>query len=320
MATIRPRDARAEATARLGDGRQAVVLEPSPPAVEVGPWFADDPVAPARQDPAIVSPFATGQTTWADVVADDPSLTAFARDRWLAAHASLPEAPGDLATTRAALTALAFYVLAPARHQANGKIGLRWTLGGFGTPFFGADRQVRVEGDHLVVQEGDAVTTEAITTLRAAGAFVGVTPEAPAGIDFHDMPPLPDLDETLSVDAGAVAFLDRWFGFSTYVLERLRLDAGSPPDTRVQIWPEHFDPAIELGDADAGSRASYGASPGDADHPEPYLYVAPWTPREGEPWTASFGGAALPLAELRAAPDQAARATAFFQDCLRRLA
>ena len=29
------------------------------------------------------------------------------------------------------------------------------------------------------------------------------------------------------------------------------------------IWPEHFDLACELGDADAGTRANYGASPGD---------------------------------------------------------
>ena len=35
-------------------------------------------------------------------------------------------------------------------------------------------------------------------------------------------------------------------------------------------------PKVGLGDADAGTRANFGASPGDASIPEPYLYVGPW--------------------------------------------
>ena len=39
-------DARKEAFDRVGGRFDARVLEPSPPAVTVPPWFADDPVAP----------------------------------------------------------------------------------------------------------------------------------------------------------------------------------------------------------------------------------------------------------------------------------
>ena len=34
------------------------------------------------------------------------------------------------------------------------------------------------------------------------------------------------------------------------------------------LWPEHFDIAIELGEA------TYGVSPGDDAHTEPYAYVS----------------------------------------------
>src|SRR3954468_635101 len=72
--------------------------------------------------------------------------------------------PPKIVDTRRALHRLAFYVVAPARKRANTKFGLRWTFGGFGTPFFGADEQVRVAGRDLVVQRGDAATAEPITT------------------------------------------------------------------------------------------------------------------------------------------------------------
>ena len=35
------------------------------------------------------------------------------------------------------------------------------------------------------------------------------------------------------------------------------------------LWPEHFDVGIRAGEV------NYGASPGDAQVPEPYLYVGP---------------------------------------------
>jgi hypothetical protein len=83
----------------------------------------------------------------------------------------------------------------------------------------------------------------------------------------------------------------------------------------VQLWPEHFDPAVELGDPVAGRRASYGASPGDASYPEPYLYVSPWSKDDlvHTYWNASFGGAMLGYRDLLAAPDQRLAALGFFE-------
>ena len=98
------------------------------------------------------------------------------------------------------------------------------------------------------------------------------------------------------------------------MLEELRaLAPASAAPSRVQIWPEHFDAALELGAEDAGVRAAYGCSPGDETHPEPYLYVTPWTlPPGGELWNATvFTGAELPLAALLDADAQRSAALEF---------
>jgi hypothetical protein len=83
----------------------------------------------------------------------------------------------------------------------------------------------------------------------------------------------------------------------------------------VQLWPEHFDLAMVLGDVSAGARASYGLSPGDEQHPEPYVYVGPWVePEPGELWQATgFTGAELAYADLAAAADQRAAALEFLR-------
>ena len=96
------------------------------------------------------------------------------------------------------------------------------------------------------------------------------------------------------------------------LLDQHELAALAP--TPPQLWPEHFDVAIELGDEAAGKRATYGASPGDQEHPEPYLYVATWAaPPEGPLWNATaFGGAELSYGELLAAEDRRAAAHEFY--------
>jgi hypothetical protein len=112
--------------------------------------------------------------------------------------------------------------------------------------------------------------------------------------------------EPLDVDAGAAAALAAFYAFGAAVLEELCAGAGA------WLWPEHFDLAIELGAGD--EKATYGFSPGDEHHGEPYAYVAPWTAQPaGELWRAvGFGGAELTYAELLAAPDQRAAALEFF--------
>jgi hypothetical protein len=197
-------------------------------------------------------------------------------------------------------------VLAPLRHSANGRIGLRFTFHGFGTPFFGDDRQVRVEDGALL--DGDR--RHQLTTLRAACDLLGTAGGAPAGV-YTPTTPF-DLDAPLAVDAVAATVLGHWFGFTTSLVEQLRAEADADDDpTRPQLWPEHFDLAIASGRP--GARANYGGSPGDESHPEPYLYVGPFETRAGSFWNEPFGaslsyreilGGADPLAFLREGRDR----------------
>ncbi|HEV7846109.1 MAG TPA: hypothetical protein VGO83_07640 [Thermoleophilaceae bacterium] len=268
------------------------------------PWFADDPVAPGDGELQAVSPVTNGDLLWSELPDVDP---AWAAERWLGPYKPLEPVPPTLVATREALHRVAERVIAPARQRANGKIGLRWTLGGFGTPFFGADAQIRVDGAELVIDTPPGQRRQPLSTVRDAAAAIG--------FDLEGAEERRD-DAPLEIDAAASCFVGDWFGFVTSVLEQLRAEA--PPEweaSRVQIWPEHFDAAVEIGNEQAEQRAALGGSPGDGAHPEPYLYVAPWTARPtGELWRASgFPGAELSYAELLAAPDQRAAALEFFR-------
>ncbi len=291
------RNARAEADDALtsvGLAGSSRVLEPSPPAVTTEPFFADDPAGVdsdgEETDNTILPAGVTGSSkTWNDVVAHHPRLRSWAADRWLTSDrrfALLPD-PATLATTRSALHRLAAYVIAPVRHQDNGKFGLRWTKDGFGTPFFphaDGDRQIRVEagGEQvlLVDQIGDAVRSTTVSSLSEAAAFLHTEIDGETAAE-HDSPPVGDPDAELDIDPGAARFLGSWFAMAFTGLESFR----SRPDTvdpgRPQLWPGHFDPAIEAGTE--ATRASYGASPGDTviddvANAAPYLYVSIWWP------------------------------------------
>ena len=305
---------RAEANARLDGRYDARVLEPSPPAVNDPPWFADDPVGREleRGERSRVSPVAGGELRWDDLITRDPGLGEWCAERWLGAYRRLGPPPDGLVATRLALHRLAEQVMAPARKTANGKIGLRFTQGGFGTPFFGDDVQLRVAGAELIVQSGAHERAAPITTLAEMAEHVGreLLPEAP-----EDGAPL-------AIDRDSSVFLGEWFGFAASVLEELRAGADDALEpSRVQIWPEHFDAAIEIGLERRGQRAGYGASPGDELHPEPYLYVAPWGEvPPGSLWQASgFRGAELPYRELSAAEDQRGLALRFLTERLESL-
>lgn len=313
--TVRHARREAEAVA----GRAARVLEPSPPAVHDGPFFADDPTA-LDGDADAVTPTSAGTTSWDDLAANSPDIAAFARAHWLGAHSPLPPVPHDYVARRDDLHRLAYAVVAEARRAATTKFGLRFTRGGLGTPFFGDDVQVRVESGLLVVQERDQVRWQPITSLADAGRFVGVTPGTEAA--EHDSPTLGDLDAPLRIDAELTDFMGSWFGFATSVLEELRLTDGAVDVSRVQVWPGHLDAAIEMGDDDAGARATYGASPGDGGHDQPYLYVGPWGAVDGDDpfWNDEhFTGASLGYRELRAADDARTTALEFYRAAHTRL-
>lgn len=317
--TMNPRQ---EAFDRLGGRYEVRVLEPSPPAAGP-PWWADDPAVPGPIPPnrQVVTPTTAGDLTWDALAARDDHLGAWCAERWLGAWSRLGPVPEELSRTRAQLHGLAEHVLAPARHRANGKIGLRYTRGGFGTPFYGDDAQIRLEGIDLIVQERGQVRRQPLTTVRAAAELAGVDPGAPA--EVYTPSTAPNLDRPLDVDADAAAFLADWYGFVTSILEQLRVEVSAGDDpSRVQLWPEHFDPAVDIGREDSGARASFGGSPGDVDHPEPYLYVAPWSGPDDDPYwnDTGFGGARLDFAALAAAADQREAGLAFLRHGHRLLA
>ena len=204
----------------------------------------------------------------------------------------LPLPPG-FAAARVALHRVAEEVLKPKRERETGnEIALRYTPGGFGTPPWdaglesGAGGQARVEGTELVVVTGDAVERAPL--------------EGPAA------------------DGPAAAAVADWFAFGTVVLADLIAARPGAEPAPIRLWPEHFDVATDLGDESAGARATAGASPGDENHDEPYLYVGPWTEQaEGSLWNANgFAGAELGYRELLAAPDQIGAAAAFFAERL----
>jgi hypothetical protein len=277
---------RAEAENRLGGDYEARVLEPSPPAV-TDPPFTDDPVDPGEvpEGRRLVSPVVhRGDLTWDEVAAADPELGDWCAERWLGAWKPLEALPGSFAETRQALHKVAEAVVSPARKPDN-EISLRYTRGGFGTPFFeldGKDCQLRVEHGELVRQRGKDEERE----------------------------PLPD------VDAGAATALGDFYGFACSVLEELRGEEGDADPSLVQLWSEHFDIAFELGSESGGRRANYGASPGDPDHDEPYLYVGPWNAEvSGELWNAkAFKGAELTYAELLETSDHRRAALEFMRE------
>lgn len=221
--------------------------------------------------------------------------------------------PPDFAATREALHLVAERLVAPARKPEN-EIALAATPGGFGTPPFelgGALVQVRVEGVDLVLDRDGEIERAPLDSLGAGAALLG--PEL--------LPGGPPADSPLAIDPVAARRLADFFAFAADVLERLHGDFEAADEaSEINLWPEHFDIAFEAGSEAEGRRANYGASPGDEQHPEPYLYVGPWTAQPpGGPWNATgFSGAELGYAELAGEADPAAAALAFFGE--RRLA
>lgn len=223
--------------------------------------------------------------------------------------------PAAYTRTTEALHRLAVYVIAPAQRLANGEIILRATPGGFSTlPYDG--HVVGVDGDQLVVDG----THHPITTLNAAAAAIGITPDASQQGQF-DVPPHGDLDEPLGVDPAAARALGDWYAFATELLDTLRAAAGADDDASiVRIWPEHFDAAIDMGNGGADRRGTYGASPGDRRHSGPYLYVSPWAGRiDGFFDDPAFMGASLPRDRLVDDPDPTGVALRFLREARDRI-
>jgi len=221
--------------------------------------------------------------------------------------------PMALHSTRDAWHALAEHVLAPARHRVTGRIGLRATPGGFGTPPFGDGEDVRVDGVELVVTRDGETARHPITTVGAAAAAVGIAPGAPT--EVYAPTTALDPDAPLVIDPRAAAALAAFLALGTELLRALRASAttdDAPSD--VQLWPEHFDIGLEIGNEARAARGTFGASPGDATHPLPYLYVTRWPGAADDPfWNdEAFPGASLDYRALAEVPDAAARGRELF--------
>lgn len=224
------------------------------------------------------------------------------------ARRTLGPLPDSFAETRESLHYVAENLIKRKRELETGnEIALCFTPGGFGTPVWdvgadsGASGQARVEGDRLVLVEDGEERRCPAGDLVAGAALLGVGS--------------PDR-ETVEVDPNACAALADWYAFGTVVLADLIERHADLDPAPIRLWPEHFDVATELGSETRGTRANYGASPGDHDHPEPYIYVGPWDQEVGgEIWNATaFVGAELTYEELAGAEDQLGTALAFLSE------
>ncbi len=203
----------------------------------------------------------------------------------------------DLAMARRSLHAVAELVLAGPQYRAVGKLRLRVVPGGFSTIL---EPELRVVGPRVVGAGGAAVPIDG-HTARAIGAELGVAPGRPEGA--YDDGAGVDLDQTLTLDPDQADVI-----LGALSLGHDGLIAFAPAQTPV-LWPEHFDVAIRVQDA------NFGVSPGDGFIDEPYAYVGVSDPPGGDAfWNAPFG-AAVPLGEL---PDAAAVAGFFAEGDRRR--
>ena len=222
-------------------------------------------------------------------------------------------------TTRNSWHSLAEHVLTKARHSHTERIGLRPHAGGFATPHFGDDRRVFVDASGIHLEQFGDVASVPFTTLSAAAAFIGIEAGAPVDV-FAPSTPC-DLDARLTVDDQSMHILGDWFAFGGEALRQLRAAHADDNPSLVQLWPEHFDLAVDFGDVNDRTRANYGASPGDGAIPKPYLYVGPWemTDKTDDPFWNQPWGTALAYDALCAAPDPLGAAASFFAHAATRL-
>jgi hypothetical protein len=204
----------------------------------------------------------------------------------------------QLAMTRRSLHAVAELVLAGPQYRATGKLRLRVVPGGFATVLA---PELRAVGTGVIGDGGAAVPIDG-HTARAIAAELGVQAGRPEGAYADGAGVDPGETLTLRPDQADVIMGALSRGHDALI-------AFAPAETPV-LWPEHFDVAIRVQDA------NFGVSTGDGFIEEPYAYVGVSRAPVGDAfWNAPFG-AAVPLAEL---PDAAAVAS-FFAEGSRRSA
>ena len=159
------------------------------------------------------------------------------------AQIQLQATPNDFAETRESLHRVAEQIVSPARAAATGEaFSLVALPGGFGTPALPGQDRVRVDGLDLVVEGSDGGEQRVrLTSLAESARAVGLPAD---GLS----------DEPLTLNLAAAEVLAAAYTFGDGVLRALYGEAEtSASATMPELWPEHFDVAIEHGDAATGS-------------------------------------------------------------------
>ncbi|MEV4314932.1 hypothetical protein [Actinocrispum sp. NPDC049592] len=183
-----------------------------------------------------------------------------------------------LTTTRRFLHGAAELLLAGPQWRTSKRITLTVVDGGFATITL---PEVRVESDELLTSSARVPLNG--RTYADVGAQAGLEAAAPTDI-YHDGSGVGP-DEVITMDTAALGRLLSAFAEADRALRDFA------PDLTPVLWPEHFDVAISL------DQVNYGVSPGDGYLAEPYAYVGPFEPRQGEFFNAPFG-AARPVSDL----------------------
>lgn len=236
--------------------------------------------------------------------------------------------PDDWPTHRDELHRVAVHVLANAQSAATSHFALMPTAGGFGTPQYGANRErIRVSGGSLFVERVSGIRDGAIAATLTVASIAGSSirelcsvagvepdPELWIGADAVD---LGDPDGTITLDPVTGTILGDWYALGQRAMDEAIASLPDPQAGVTRLWPEHFDLGVDIAVDPIGKpevRCNLGAAAGDAFHPEPYLYVGPWTsdrPGPTEFWNAPFG-ATLGFGDLDAADHPLHRAVEFF--------
>ena len=256
-------------------------------------------------------PVSSGDVLWSELADDDPELADWCSERWLGALPASSPPPAELRRHARRAAPPREHVISPTRQRANGEVTLRWTRGGFGTPFFGDDVQLRVEGDVFIVQQAGEGRSGASPVSRTPRSTSATTSPASTSRWPTSRPRCRSRRRALARRLLRLRVLR-----ARAAARRGRPRA--PGELRQPLARALRRRARARARRPAASAPATASPPGDAAHPEPYVYVAPWTARpEGALWQAeSFPGAELGLAELLDAPDQREAALAFLRERL----
>jgi hypothetical protein len=191
--------------------------------------------------------------------------------------------------TRESWHRVAEHVMAPMLHRYTGRIGLRATHRGVGTPEFDIDgirSQLRLEGTTLVSLHDSTETWIPLTTVGELAEQLGIEPGAPDGL--YEPVTDPDPVAPLRTDRAEAGALGEWVALVDDALGRFRTLHRERSPLLAQLWPEHFDLAMSMDEINFGGALGDHAAGG---RPEPYLYAGPWQPLTGSFWNEPYGAA-----------------------------